>query len=64
MSARFRVVVTRDGKWWLISIPELGAVTQAREFSSVPTMAREVIALETGVALADVAVDQHIELTA
>lgn len=57
-------MVTRDGKWWLISIPELGAVTQAREFSSVPTMAREVIALETGVALADVAVDQHIELTA
>ncbi|OZC83501.1 HicB family toxin-antitoxin system [Rhodococcus sp. 06-418-1B] len=48
----------------MIAIPELDALTQARRIEDVPTMARELIALEAGVALADVAIDQRIELVA
>lgn len=62
MSTTYKVEVTRDGKWWMIAIPELNALTQARRIEDVPTMARELIALETGVALTDVAIEQRIEL--
>ena len=64
MSTTYKVEVTRDGKWWMISIPELDALTQARRIDDVPVMARELIALETGVALTDVAIEQRIELVA
>lgn len=64
MSTTYKVEVTRDGKWWMIAIPELDALTQARRIEDVPTMARELIALEAGVALADVAIEQRIELVA
>lgn len=64
MSTTYKVEVTRDGKWWMIAIPELNALTQARRIEDVPTMARELIALETGVALTDVAIEQRIELAA
>ncbi|MFC8181612.1 HicB family toxin-antitoxin system [Rhodococcus sp. NPDC057297] len=64
MSTAYKVEVTRDGKWWMIAIPELDALTQARRIDDIPTMARELIALETGVALADVAIEQRIELAA
>jgi hypothetical protein len=58
----YSVSVTRDGKWWMIAVPELDALTQARRIDDVPTMAKELIALETGVALAEVAIDQRIQL--
>jgi hypothetical protein len=62
VSKTYTVSVTRDGKWWMIAVPELDALTQARRVDDVPTAAKELIALETGVALADVEIDQHIEL--
>lgn len=62
MSKTYTVSVTRDGKWWMIAVPELDALTQARRVDDVPTAAKELIALETGVALSDVEIDQHIEL--
>ena len=62
MSKTYTVSVTRDGKWWMIAVPELDALTQARRIEDVPTAAKELIALEIGVALADVEIDQHIEL--
>ncbi|MGU3438285.1 HicB family toxin-antitoxin system [Actinomycetes bacterium M1A6_2h] len=62
MSTTYTVSVTRDGKWWMIAVPELDALTQARRIDDVPTAAKELIALETGVALADVNIEQHIEL--
>ena len=34
-----------DGKWWMIRIPELEELTQARRLSEVETMARELIAV-------------------
>ena len=62
MNKTYTVSVTRDGKWWMIAVPELDALTQARRIDDVATAAKELIALETGVSLADVEIDQHIEL--
>ena len=62
MGKVYSVSVTRDGKWWMIAVPELDALTQARRIDDVPTMAKELIALETGVALAEVDIDQSIQL--
>ncbi|OZE81381.1 HicB family toxin-antitoxin system [Rhodococcoides fascians] len=62
MSKTYTVSITRDGKWWMIAVPELDALTQARRIDDVATAAKELIALETGVSLSDVEIEQHIEL--
>ncbi len=46
----------------MIAVPELDALTQSRCIDDVSTMARELIALETGVALDQVDIEQRIEL--
>lgn len=56
----YKVDVTRDGKWWMIAIPELdgyvtpdgsvnvGGLTQACSRDEVEAMAREYISLVVG----------------
>ncbi|MGV9745461.1 HicB family toxin-antitoxin system [Rhodococcus zopfii] len=58
----YRVDVTREGKWWMVAIPELDDLTQARRLGEAELMAREVIALRTGAALDDIEVDMHIDV--
>ena len=41
----FDIAVTRDGGWWMVHIPELGGLTQARYPREVELMAREYIAV-------------------
>jgi hypothetical protein len=41
----FGVHVVRDGKWWMISIPDILGLTQARNPGEVELMAREYISL-------------------
>jgi hypothetical protein len=53
----YRVEVTREGKWWMVAIPELDGLTQARRLEEAPLMAREFIAVALDVALSDVAVN-------
>lgn len=45
----YEAEVTRDGRWWMVSVPELGLLTQARAAGEVELMAREVIAVSLGV---------------
>ncbi|RNL60471.1 HicB family toxin-antitoxin system [Nocardioides marmoriginsengisoli] len=42
----FEVKVRRDGKWWMIEIPEIDGLTQARRLSDVEDMARSYIAVD------------------
>lgn len=41
----YTVRVSREGKWWMIYIPALDALTQARRLSEVEDMARSLIAV-------------------
>ena len=43
----YAVLAVRRGKFWMVSIPELDGLTQARTFAEIPTMAKEWIELTT-----------------
>jgi hypothetical protein len=46
----YHAEVTRDGRFWLIRIPELDRSTQALRFKDVSTMATELVEIMTGLA--------------
>jgi predicted RNase H-like HicB family nuclease len=45
----FDIQVTRDGRWWMIHVPEIDGVTQAEDFEEVEEMAHSYIAVATDV---------------
>lgn len=53
----YQVEVTRDRRWWMISVPEIDGLTQARRLADVEQMARELIAVTLDVRISEVAVD-------
>jgi hypothetical protein len=59
--ATYRVVVAREGKWWMVHIPELDALTQARRLGAVESMARSLIALTLDIAPDSFAVAVELE---
>lgn len=46
--------VTREGRWWIVAIPDLDLTTQARRFRDVQRMAAEAIALTTDAGVDDI----------
>jgi hypothetical protein len=52
----YKIEVTRDGRWWMIHIPDVGGLTQARRLSEVDYMARDYIALVTHTPIDEIAV--------
>ncbi|MET0233835.1 MAG: hypothetical protein ABW224_04275 [Kibdelosporangium sp.] len=56
----YRAEVTRDGKFWLIRIPELDRSTQASRYKDVAVMANDLVEIMTGLA-AD-KYDLHIDV--
>jgi hypothetical protein len=42
--------VIREGRWWVVTVPEVGYRTQARTLSEVDDMGRDLIAGALGVA--------------
>jgi len=52
----YDVKVTRDGRWWMIEIPGLDGLTQARRLDQIENMAREYIAVTLDVPLSHVVV--------
>ncbi|TVS86672.1 HicB family toxin-antitoxin system [Mycobacterium helveticum] len=56
MKREYMIEIERDGRWWMVHIPELEGLTQARRLSEAELMAREWIAVSTGTPIADVAV--------
>ncbi|WP_329001713.1 hypothetical protein OHA18_01820 [Kribbella sp. NBC_00709] len=53
----YEVTVQRDGRWWMVAVPDLDGLTQARRLDEVEQMAREYIAVTTDVPLSRVAVE-------
>lgn len=56
MTTTYAVEVTRYGRWWMVSVPEVDGLTQARRLSDVDLAARELIAVTLDVPLSTVAV--------
>ncbi len=54
--------VTREGRWWMVHVPEIDEVTtQARRVSEIEKMARELIAVTLDVPMSQVTVNLRIE---
>lgn len=49
----YTATVTREGKWWMVRVPEISGITQARRLSEAPRMARELVAATLDVPLGE-----------
>ena len=54
---QYKVEITREGRWWMVHIPEIDGLTQARRLSEAETMAREYIALDQNLPYDDIKVE-------
>lgn len=52
----YEATVVREGKWWMVSIPSIDGLTQARRLGEATEMAREYIAASQDVPLETVSV--------
>ena len=57
----YAVSVTREGRWWMVRVPEIDQVTQARRLSEVTKAARELIAVTLDVPMSTVGVRVLVE---
>lgn len=53
----YKIEIVRDGRWWMVHVPEIDGVTQARRLAEAETMAREYIALDQGVPYDEIKVE-------
>lgn len=58
-----KATATREGRWWLVRIPELDAVGQARTVREIPDVAHEVAALHLNVPPDGVDVDITVHVS-
>jgi hypothetical protein len=56
MIREYKIEIERDGRWWMVHIPELDGLTQARRLGEAELMAREWIAVSTGTPIKDITV--------
>lgn len=62
MKQAYSVTVTRDGKWWMVSIPSVRGLTQARRLSEAETMAKEFISANEDIPIEDVEVELRVRV--
>jgi hypothetical protein len=53
----YKVEVEREGKWWMIRVPDIDGLTQARRINEIEEIARSLIAASTDSPLDEVAVE-------
>lgn|GEM_PF-370966 len=58
----YTALVSREGKFWHVEVPEIGRVTQARNINEVDDMARDLIAIMAGIERGSVELDVRIQL--
>lgn len=56
MKREYKIEIERDGRWWMVHIPELDGLTQARRINEAELMAREWIAVSTGTPIKEITV--------
>ena len=42
---RYDITVTREGKWWMVNVPAIDGLTQARRLSEIKDMAVSLISI-------------------
>jgi hypothetical protein len=52
----YDIEVTREGRWWMILIPAIDGLTQARYPGEIEEMARSYISVSTDTPVADIEV--------
>ena len=57
MMHEYKIEIEREGRWWLVYIPDIDGLTQARRLAEAPTMAREYIALDRGIPVGEISVE-------
>ncbi|BBX53858.1 hypothetical protein GCM10009645_30470 [Mycolicibacterium poriferae] len=57
MTHQYKIEIAREGKWWMVYIPDIDGVTQARRLSEATTRAREYIALDQNVPYDDISIE-------
>lgn len=62
MEIRYKVRVTRDGRFWLVAIPDIDGLTQARTLNEVEIMALDYIAITQDIDPESIVLDVQIEL--
>jgi hypothetical protein len=62
--SRYTAHVTRDGRFWLIHVPELDRHTQARNLAEIEPMTRDLIAVMASVDPASIELDVTITMPA
>lgn len=60
MEHKYKVEVTRDGRWWSVYVPEIDYHTQARTVTEIEEMALDLIVGATGKVPADIRLDVNI----
>jgi predicted XRE-type DNA-binding protein len=58
----FDAIASREGRWWLVRVPALDALTQARSLAEIPLMARELVAVLLDVDIDELTVNVSFEL--
>ena len=53
----YEATVAREGRWWMVEIPEVDGLTQARRLDEVEQAAREYVAVTADLPLSQVAVE-------
>lgn len=61
MKTSYHAQVTRDDKWWLISIEGINGLSQARRLSEVEQNAKELISASTGENLDEIVVAIEVD---
>ncbi len=61
MTTRYSATVTREGKWWMVRIPEISGLTQARRLGEAQLMAQQYIAVTLDLPRESVSVDLTVE---
>jgi hypothetical protein len=61
-SSTYTALCEREGRWWVITVPELpsGRVTQARTLDEIPAVVADLVATMTGADRATVEVDMRV----
>ena len=52
----YEISVHREGRWWMIYVPEIDEFTQARHVGETEDMARSLITVRTGQPIDNIAV--------